>query len=125
MWRGRPRGAIERRWLGELVPSGEGRCGYRLGHCRLNTCVRTRAQSRAPLMGVNTCTQPECPRKVYRKDIHPDGLVGGPFPLLLTGYGAYGSCSDPDFDGNRLSLLDRGCDAIEHAIARASAHWRI
>lgn len=45
---------------------------------------------------------------VYRKDIHPNGLVGGPFPLLLTGYGAYGCCQDPDFDGNRLSLLDRG-----------------
>lgn len=45
---------------------------------------------------------------VYRKDIHPDGLGGGPFPLLLTGYGAYGVCSEPDFDGNRLSFLDRG-----------------
>jgi len=45
---------------------------------------------------------------VYRKDLHPDGLVGGPFPLLLTGYGAYGCCQDPEFDGNRLSLLDRG-----------------
>lgn len=45
---------------------------------------------------------------VYRKDIHPSGLAGGPFPVLLTGYGAYGVCSDPDFDGNRLSLLDRG-----------------
>lgn len=45
---------------------------------------------------------------VYRKDIHPKGLVGGPFPVLLTGYGAYGCCQDPDFDGNRLSLLDRG-----------------
>jgi len=45
---------------------------------------------------------------VYRKDIHPQGLAGGPFPLLLTGYGAYGACQDPDFCGNRLSLLDRG-----------------
>jgi len=45
---------------------------------------------------------------VYRKDIHPAGLAGGPFPVLLTGYGAYGVCEDPDFDGNRLSLLDRG-----------------
>lgn len=45
---------------------------------------------------------------VYRKDIHPLGLKGGPFPLLLTGYGAYGACSDPDFCGNRLTLLDRG-----------------
>lgn len=45
---------------------------------------------------------------VYRKDLHAQGLAGGPFPLLLTGYGAYGCCQDPDFDGNRLSLLDRG-----------------
>lgn len=45
---------------------------------------------------------------VYRKDLHPEGLAGGPFPTVLTGYGAYGCCQDPDFDGNRLSLLDRG-----------------
>eukprot|EP00405_Crypthecodinium_cohnii_P010259 CAMPEP_0206431540 /NCGR_PEP_ID=MMETSP0324_2-20121206/7423_1 /ASSEMBLY_ACC=CAM_ASM_000836 /TAXON_ID=2866 /ORGANISM="Crypthecodinium cohnii, Strain Seligo" /LENGTH=951 /DNA_ID=CAMNT_0053897483 /DNA_START=139 /DNA_END=2991 /DNA_ORIENTATION=- len=45
---------------------------------------------------------------VFRLDIHPAGLAGGPFPLLLTGYGAYGCCQDPDFDGNCLSLLDRG-----------------
>lgn len=45
---------------------------------------------------------------VYCKDIHPQGLAGGPFPLLLTGYGAYGACQDPGFDGNRLSMLDRG-----------------
>lgn len=45
---------------------------------------------------------------VYRKDLHPQGLAGGPFPTVLTGYGAYGCCQDPDFDGSRLSLLDRG-----------------
>jgi oligopeptidase B len=51
---------------------------------------------------------------VYRKDVHPQGLAGGPFPLLLTGYGAYGCCQDPDFCGHRLSLLDRG---VVYAIA--------
>lgn len=51
---------------------------------------------------------------VYNKDIHPNGLAGGPFPTLLTGYGAYGACQDPDFDGNRLSLLDRG---VVYAVA--------
>jgi oligopeptidase B len=45
---------------------------------------------------------------VYRKDLHPSGLKGGPFPVLLTGYGAYGASQDLGFDGNRLSLLDRG-----------------
>lgn len=45
---------------------------------------------------------------VYRRDIHPRGLEGGPFPVVLTGYGAYGCVQDLDFDGNRLSLLDRG-----------------
>eukprot|EP00913_Durusdinium_trenchii_P022542 g21174.t1 len=45
---------------------------------------------------------------VYRTDLHPQGLKGGPFPTLLTGYGAYGACQDPGFDSNLLCLLDRG-----------------
>lgn len=46
---------------------------------------------------------------VYRK-----GLAR-PAPLLLTGYGSYGSSSDPTFSSDRLSLLDRGfAFAIAH-----------
>lgn len=45
---------------------------------------------------------------VYRSDLHSAGLQGGPYPTLLTGYGCYGSCQDPDFDMCLLSLLDRG-----------------
>jgi oligopeptidase B len=41
---------------------------------------------------------------VYRKDTK----TSGPAPLLLYGYGAYGITSDPYFDSNVLSLLDRG-----------------
>ena len=33
---------------------------------------------------------------------------GGPRPLLLNGYGAYGISSDPTFSSSSLSLLDRG-----------------
>jgi oligopeptidase B len=34
--------------------------------------------------------------------------TGGPRPLLLTGYGAYGVSYDPAFSSSNLSLLDRG-----------------
>jgi oligopeptidase B len=41
---------------------------------------------------------------VYRKDVKRDGTA----PMLLGGYGSYGSSSRPTFNSNRLSLLDRG-----------------
>jgi oligopeptidase B len=41
---------------------------------------------------------------VYRDDLRSDG----PQPLLLYGYGSYGSSTDPTFSSLRLSLLDRG-----------------
>lgn len=48
---------------------------------------------------------------VYRKELFCES--GN--PLILDGYGAYGSSSDPYFSSTRLSLLDRGCIyAIAH-----------
>jgi oligopeptidase B len=41
---------------------------------------------------------------VYRKGIEKNGVN----PLLLYGYGSYGSSTDPSFSSVRLSLLDRG-----------------
>lgn len=41
---------------------------------------------------------------VYKKGFTRDGRA----PALLYGYGAYGISTDPEFDSNRLSLLDRG-----------------
>ncbi len=41
---------------------------------------------------------------VYKKGLKKDGTA----PLLLSGYGAYGICSDADFNSNTISLLDRG-----------------
>ena len=48
---------------------------------------------------------------VYRKGFEKDGSA----PLLLYGYGSYGSTVDPSFRSYRLSLLDRGfAFAIAH-----------
>ncbi|MCU0305305.1 MAG: S9 family peptidase [Thermoanaerobaculales bacterium] len=48
---------------------------------------------------------------VHRADLELDGSA----PLLLHGYGAYGSNSDPVFDPEVISLLDRGFSyAIAH-----------
>jgi oligopeptidase B len=41
---------------------------------------------------------------VYKKGLEKDGNN----PLLLSGYGSYGSSRDPSFSSVRLSLLDRG-----------------
>jgi oligopeptidase B len=41
---------------------------------------------------------------VYRRDLRRQG----PQPLLLYGYGSYGSSTEPGFSAPRLSLLDRG-----------------
>ncbi|WP_029686775.1 S9 family peptidase [Tatumella saanichensis] len=41
---------------------------------------------------------------VYRKSLYQPGKN----PLLVYGYGAYGSSMDADFSSSRLSLLDRG-----------------
>jgi len=41
---------------------------------------------------------------VHRRGIKRDGSA----PLVLYGYGAYGYSLEPEFDVNRLSLLDRG-----------------
>lgn len=37
---------------------------------------------------------------------------GGPRPVLLEVYGAYGSTFDPDFDPSRCALLERGVDFV-------------
>lgn len=58
----------------------------------------------------------------YRKDTPLDGSA----PLYLTGYGAYGSSSDPYFSTNVLSLLDRGfIFAIAHIRGGSEMgyHW--
>lgn len=41
---------------------------------------------------------------VYRKDL----VLDGNNPALLYGYGSYGSSSEPWFNANKLSLIDRG-----------------
>ncbi|MCS6844627.1 MAG: S9 family peptidase [Caldilineales bacterium] len=46
---------------------------------------------------------------VFRKDDSAEGItLDGSRPLLLYAYGAYGASTDPGFNSDRLSLLDRG-----------------
>jgi oligopeptidase B len=53
----------------------------------------------------------QVPVSLVRRRDAPDG----PRPLLLMGYGSYGHSSDPGFNRNALSLLDRGITlAIAH-----------
>jgi oligopeptidase B len=59
---------------------------------------------------------------VYRKGIQLDGSN----PLLIYGYGSYGSSQDPRFDSNLLSLLDRGfVYAVAHIRggSEMGRHW--
>jgi oligopeptidase B len=61
---------------------------------------------------------------VYKKD--PEGERGGPRPLVLYGYGAYGSSVDAIFSSSRLSLLERGVAwAIAHVRggSEMGRHW--
>ena len=47
--------------------------------------------------------------KVPMSIVHKKGVaLDGKAPLLLYGYGSYGSSGSPTFSSNRLSLLDRG-----------------
>ncbi|MEE3002493.1 MAG: S9 family peptidase [Planctomycetota bacterium] len=59
---------------------------------------------------------------VHRKGIEPDGTN----PVLLYGYGSYGSSMDPYFSYSRVSLLDRGVVyAIGHIRggSEMGRHW--
>lgn len=54
--------------------------------------------------------------------VQPKNRKNGPIPVLLEGYGSYGSCNDPGFSSHYLSLLDRGI-AIAYAQPRGGGEF--
>ena len=86
----------------EHVPHGEGVAPY---------CPEayTVVQLFAPITSSTPLTPQHCPKTVpviacYKTSLFNRGLN----PMLLSVYGSYGDCSDPEFTAERLSLLDRG-----------------
>ncbi|WP_036255683.1 S9 family peptidase [Methylocapsa acidiphila] len=58
---------------------------------------------------------------LYRADLRLDGVA----PVLLYGYGAYGSQTPASFEAERLSLVDRGfIYAIAHVRGGSDNGWR-
>ncbi len=82
---------VGRRW--EVRKQQEVRGGYDPSQYRSERVVATAADGTPVPMSL-----------VWQAPLAHDGLR----PMLLIGYGAYGSSYDPQFSSNTLSLLDRG-----------------
>jgi oligopeptidase B len=101
--------AADGTWAVRLLKREPVKGGYDAAQYASELTWATAVQSTCPANDPRVSLSPTEPIRIpislcYRKDLRRPGEN----PLLLYVYGSYGDSCDPEFDADRLSLLDRG-----------------